>query len=81
MKTLTANGWDIEVLLSKEDPELERMFHSGSPAYSDSRMTDFLSRLPYFKEQLTSPRNHVTRQLLAKTEQTVTAKSAMLLQF
>lgn len=64
MKTLTANGWDIEVLLSKEDPELERMFHSGSPAYSDSRMTDFLSRLPYFKEQLTSPRNHVTRQLL-----------------
>ena len=27
-------------------------------------MTDFLARLPYFREQLTNPKLHVTRQLL-----------------
>lgn len=60
VNTMTRNGWSIDELLAKEDPELERMFHS----YSDSRMTDFLAKLPYFKEQLTNPKLHVTRQLL-----------------
>ncbi len=64
VKTMRANGWIINDLLRKEDPELERLFHAGSPAYSDPRMTDFLSRLPYFREQLTNPKLHVTRQLL-----------------
>lgn len=64
VKTMTANGWNIDDLLRKEDPELERMFHAGSPAYSDPRLTDFLGKLPYFREQLTNPKNHVTRQLL-----------------
>lgn len=64
VKTMTVSGWKIEDLLSKDDPELERMFHAGSPAYSDPRMTDFLSKLPYFREQLTNPKLHVTRQLL-----------------
>lgn len=60
---MTRNGWSIDDLLAKEDPELERMFHAGSPAYSDPRMTDFLAKLPYFKEQLTNPKLHVTHQL------------------
>ena len=64
VRTLRANGWDIDELLRKDDPELERMFHAGSPAYSDPRMTDFLTKLPYFREQLTNPKLHVTRQLL-----------------
>ena len=64
VNTMTRNGWSIDELLAKEDPELERMFHAGSPAYSDPRMTDFLAKLPYFKEQLTDPKLHVTRQLL-----------------
>lgn len=64
IKTMTDNGWNIDELLKKDDPELERMFHAGSPAYSDPRMTDFLDKLPYFREQLTNPKNHVTRQLL-----------------
>lgn len=64
VKTMQSNGWDIDDLLAKEDPELERMFHAGSPAYSDPRMQDFLAKLPYFKEQLTNPKLHVTRQLL-----------------
>ena len=35
VKTMRANGWIINDLLRKEDPELERLFHAGSPAYSD----------------------------------------------
>lgn len=50
--------------MSKEDPELEHLFHAGSPAYSNPRMTDFLSKFPYFKEQLCNPKLHVNRQVL-----------------
>ena len=50
VKTMTANGWSIDEFLRKDDPELERMFHAGSPSYSDPRMTDFLAKLPYFRE-------------------------------
>ena len=49
VNTIQRNGWDYGGLLSKDDPELERMFHAGSPAYSDRRMPDFLSLLPYYK--------------------------------
>ena len=64
VNTIQRNGWDYGGLLSKDDPELERMFHAGSPAYSDRRMPDFLALLPYYKEQLSNPKLHVTRQLL-----------------
>ena len=49
VNTIQRNGWDYGGLLSKDDPELERMFHAGSPAYSDRRMPDFLALLPYYK--------------------------------
>ena len=45
MNTIETNGWDIGELLKIDDPELERMFHAGSPAYTDARMKEFL-RLP-----------------------------------
>lgn len=64
MNTINANGWDIGELLKIDDPELERMFHTGSPAYTDARMKEFLRLLPYFREQLTNRKLHVTRQLL-----------------
>lgn len=64
VKTIQLNNWTYEELLDKEDPELDRMFHAGHPAYSDPRMDYFLSRLPYYKEQLGNPKLHVTRQLL-----------------
>ena len=64
MKTVERNGWELGWLLTKEDPELERMFHAGSPAYTDRRMEEFLELLPYFREQLSDRRLHVTRQLL-----------------
>ena len=43
---MRANGWNLDELLRKEDTELDRMFHAGSTAYSDPRMTDFLAKLP-----------------------------------
>ena len=64
MQTIEANGWQIEDLLQADDPVLEGMFHAGSPAYTDERMKEFLRLLPYFREQLTNRKLHVTRQLL-----------------
>ena len=64
MQAIESNGWKIEDLLQVDDPILERMFHAGSPAYTDERMEEFLRLLPYFREQLTDHRLHVTRQLL-----------------
>ncbi len=64
MQTIEANGWKIEELLQVDDPVLERMFHAGSPAYTDERMKEFLRLLPYFREQLSDCKLHVTRQLL-----------------
>ncbi len=59
-----SNKWDTDKLLAMDDPELDHLFHAGSPAYSDERMEEFLRLLPTYKEQLTNPKNHVTRQLL-----------------
>ncbi len=64
MSKVESNKWKIDELLQVDDLELERMFHAGSPAYTDVRIQDFLSMLPYIKEQLSDPKNHVTRQVL-----------------
>ncbi len=58
------NGWSIDELLGLDDPVLDYKFHAGSPAYADERMQVFLERLPYYREQLTNPKLHVTRKLL-----------------
>jgi transposase len=55
-------GCPIEDLLSLSDPELEKKFHQGNPAYTDKRMDTFLSELPYYRKELAN--RHVTRQLL-----------------
>jgi transposase len=62
MKTVSELKLDIAALLRMEDPELERMFHQGNPAYTDERMDVFIKELPYYKEQLKD--KHVTRLLL-----------------
>ena len=64
MSKVESNKWKIDELLQVDDLEQERMFHAGSPAYTDVRKQDFLSMLPYIKEQLSNPKNHVTRQVL-----------------
>ena len=64
VNTVKANGWNISDLLEIDDPELERMFHAGSPAYTDRRMEEFLSLLPRYRELLADPKSHISRQVL-----------------
>ena len=64
VNTVKANGWNISDLLEIDDPELERMFHAGSPAYTDRRMEEFLILLPRYRELLADPKSHVSRQVL-----------------
>ncbi len=64
IRQMKESGWQIDELLSLEDPELDRMFHAGSAAYTDERMEEFLRLLPRYKEELSDPKSHVTRQLL-----------------
>ncbi len=62
VKALDGLQLDIKKLLKMEDPELEKMFHPGNPAYTDERMDVFLQELPYYREQLQN--RHVTRVCL-----------------
>lgn len=64
VNTVKANGWNISDLLEIDDPELERMFHAGSPAYTDRRMEEFLILLPRYRELLADSKSHVSRQVL-----------------
>lgn len=50
---------DVQELLQKDDPELERLFNGGTPAYADKRFDDFSKRLPYLESEL--GHKHVTR--------------------
>ncbi len=56
------NGLDVSKLLKMDDPELERVFHPGNPAYSDERLKIFMDELPYYRSELTD--RHVTKSLL-----------------
>ena len=64
MNTVKANGWNISDLLEIDDPELERMFHAGSPAYTDRRMEEFLDPATQIGNCWRTP-NHVSRQVLS----------------
>lgn len=59
---ITASGWQIEKLLSLDDPVLRERLHAGNPAYKDSRFTYFTDRIDYFTSELC--RVGVTRKLL-----------------
>lgn len=56
------NGLSMQELLKLDDPELEKVFHSGHSAQTDERHSRFLELLDYFREQLQD--KHVTRYLL-----------------
>lgn len=49
-------------LLALEDPQLERMFHTGNPAYKDPRYEHLKEMFPYLTKEL--KRMGVTRNLL-----------------
>ena len=62
IRQFKALSLDVKELLQKDDPELERLFNGGAPAYVDTRFDDFSKRLPYLEAEL--KRKHVTRLLL-----------------
>lgn len=62
MAFVRSNNLSVSTLLEKDDPELDKVFHAGNPAYTDHRMDTFLAELPLFREQLDTP--HVTRFLV-----------------
>lgn len=49
---LSAMKADIDQLLSKEDPELEMKFHSGTPSYKDPRYEHLKSNLDNYAKEL-----------------------------
>ena len=53
---------DIDVLLSLEDPELEKQFHAGHPAHKKERYVHLKNRLDYYIKEL--EKVGVNRQLL-----------------
>ena len=57
---IQCNGFNYDELLSKDDPELDRLFHAGSPAYSDPRMADFLAKLLVKTEDIHPPKTGIS---------------------
>lgn len=55
-------GIPIPVLLTMEEPEIERVLTGGSPAYSDNRFQELKERLPHIASE--PERKHVTMYLL-----------------
>src|SRR5665647_3159321 len=62
LSKLALSTFDIQSLLTLDDPILEGKFHAGNPAYKDERFDHFKTKLDYFSKELT--RVGVTRQLL-----------------
>ncbi|MFV0345879.1 MAG: helix-turn-helix domain-containing protein [Bacteroidales bacterium] len=52
----------LKSLLSMEDHDLERFFHTGNPAYKDDRFDKLSENLDYYVKEL--KRTGVTRKLL-----------------
>ncbi len=62
IRSVKYGSMDIPSLLKMDDPDLERKFHAGNPAYTDIRMQAFLEELPLYRTELA--RKHVTRFLV-----------------
>ncbi|MEA5126897.1 MAG: IS21 family transposase [Proteiniphilum sp.] len=62
IRKLKGNNFDIGDLLKLEDPELEKKFSAGTPAYTDNRFEVLKGKLDYIENELS--RKHVTRYQL-----------------
>lgn len=62
LNKLAASDKSLDTLLAMDDPELACFFHSGNPAYKDTRFEDLKAHLDYYEQELKRP--GVTRQLL-----------------
>lgn len=59
-----ADPMELKELVRLEDHELDIRLRGGNAAYTDERFSAFREMLPYFVEQMSNPRNHMTIQLL-----------------
>ena len=57
-----SSKFNIETLLTMDDPVLESIFHPGNPAYKDTRFEDLKSNMDYYEDEL--KRVGVTQKLL-----------------
>ena len=62
LKKYQSSKFNIDTLLSMDDPILEAVFHPGNPAYKDTRFEDLKSNLDYYEKEL--KRTGVTKKLL-----------------
>jgi len=62
LKKYESSKFNIETLLSMDDPVLEKVFHPGNPAYKDKRFDELKSNLDYYEKEL--KRKGVTKKLL-----------------
>lgn len=59
-----ADPLSLDKLLKMDDYALDVRFRGGNPAYSDQRFEHFKTLLPYFVEQISDPKKHMTLLLL-----------------
>jgi transposase len=62
LKKIKMANWSIVELLKLDDPELNKKFHAGNPAYKEDRYDRLKDRLDYYANEL--KRTGVTKQLL-----------------
>ena len=62
LKKYKSSKFNINTLLSMEDPVLEAVFHPGNPAYKDTRFEDLKADLDYYIKEL--EKTGVTKKLL-----------------
>lgn len=54
----------LDELFNMDEYLLDVRFRGGNPAYTDHRFVTFKEMLPYFVDQMSKPKNHVTLLLL-----------------
>jgi len=62
LKKYKSSKFNIDTLLSMDDPVLEQVFHPGNPAYKDKRFDELKNNLEYYEKEL--KRKGVTKKLL-----------------
>lgn len=62
LNKIHAAAWQIDDLLTLEDPDLEARFHAGNPAYLEDRFQHLQDKLDYYSAEL--KRRNLTKELL-----------------
>ena len=76
---LRSSKFNINTLLSMDDPVLEAIFHPGNPAYKDKRFEELKDKMDYYAQEL--KRVGVTQKLLWEEYRQVHPQGYSLSQF